>query len=45
MPFAVDVISDVICPWCYIGNAKITLGGAQPPEAFLEAFGRAGAQN
>lgn len=25
----------------FIVNGKITLGGAQPPEAFLEAFGRA----
>jgi predicted DsbA family dithiol-disulfide isomerase len=25
----------------FIINGKITLGGAQPPEAFLEAFGRA----
>jgi predicted DsbA family dithiol-disulfide isomerase len=25
----------------FIINAKITLGGAQPPEAFLEAFGKA----
>ena len=25
----------------FIVNDKITLGGAQPPEAFLEAFGRA----
>jgi predicted DsbA family dithiol-disulfide isomerase len=24
----------------FIINGKITLGGAQPPEAFLEAFGR-----
>jgi predicted DsbA family dithiol-disulfide isomerase len=27
-------------PFFIIGG-KITLGGAQPPEAFLEAFGRA----
>jgi len=26
----------------FIINGKITLGGAQPPEAFLEAFGKAG---
>jgi predicted DsbA family dithiol-disulfide isomerase len=26
----------------FIINGKITLGGAQPPEAFLEAFGQAG---
>jgi len=25
----------------FIINGTITLGGAQPPEAFLEAFGRA----
>lgn len=25
----------------FIVNSKITLGGAQPPEAFLEAFGKA----
>jgi predicted DsbA family dithiol-disulfide isomerase len=25
----------------FIINGKITLGGAQPPEAFLEAFGKA----
>jgi predicted DsbA family dithiol-disulfide isomerase len=25
----------------FIVNGKITLGGAQPPEAFLEAFGQA----
>jgi predicted DsbA family dithiol-disulfide isomerase len=25
----------------FVINGKITLGGAQPPEAFLEAFGRA----
>jgi predicted DsbA family dithiol-disulfide isomerase len=24
----------------FIVNDKITLGGAQPPEAFLDAFGR-----
>ena len=28
----------------FIVNGKITLGGAQPPEAFLEAFGQANAQ-
>jgi predicted DsbA family dithiol-disulfide isomerase len=25
----------------FIVNGKITLAGAQPPEAFLEAFGKA----
>ena len=28
---------------CFILNGKVTLSGAQPPDAFLEAFGRAGA--
>ncbi|MCA9157113.1 MAG: DsbA family protein [Planctomycetales bacterium] len=23
MNFAVDVISDVICPWCYIGKRRL----------------------
>ena len=28
----------------FIVNGKITLGGAQPPEAFLEAFGQVGSK-
>ena len=23
MPLTVDVISDVICPWCYIGKRRL----------------------
>ena len=46
MTLTIDVISDVICPWCYIGkrrleNGKVTLSGAQQPDAFLEAFNQA----
>ena len=41
MVLTVDVISDVICPWCFIVNGKVALSGAQELKAFLEAFERA----
>ena len=23
MPLAIDVVSDVVCPWCYIGKRRL----------------------
>jgi predicted DsbA family dithiol-disulfide isomerase len=31
MSLAVDVISDVICPWCYIGKRRLEKAGYSPP--------------
>ena len=30
-PFAIDVISDVVCPWCYIGQRRLGLALARLP--------------
>ncbi|HVG05697.1 MAG TPA: DsbA family oxidoreductase, partial [Burkholderiaceae bacterium] len=31
-PFSIDIVSDVVCPWCYIGKRKL--------EAALAQYGR-----
>ncbi len=50
MKLVVDVISDVICPWCYISKRRLEKAIAalhgqheievrwQAPETFLDAF-------
>jgi predicted DsbA family dithiol-disulfide isomerase len=32
-PVVIDVISDVICPWCYLGKYRLDKAIAQVPEA------------
>ena len=31
-PLAIDVISDVVCPWCYVGKRRLELATAQRPD-------------
>jgi predicted DsbA family dithiol-disulfide isomerase len=31
-PFQIDVISDVVCPWCYIGQRRLAAALAQLPD-------------
>src|ERR1051326_3175189 len=31
-PMRIDVVSDVICPWCYIGKRRLTSALRQRPE-------------
>jgi len=35
-PIAVDVISDVMCPWCYIGKRRLESALAQLPDIKVE---------
>ena len=32
----VDVVSDVVCPWCYIGKRRLEMATALTPEVALE---------
>jgi predicted DsbA family dithiol-disulfide isomerase len=34
-PFTIDVVSDVVCPWCYIGKRKLETALALPEAAAL----------
>lgn len=34
-PFTIDVVSDVVCPWCYIGKRKLEAALAMPEAAAL----------
>ena len=31
-PISVDVISDVVCPWCFIGKRRLARAMAQRPD-------------
>jgi predicted DsbA family dithiol-disulfide isomerase len=31
-PFAIDIVSDVVCPWCYIGKRNVEAALAQRPD-------------
>jgi predicted DsbA family dithiol-disulfide isomerase len=41
-PLQIDIVSDVVCPWCYIGKARIesalTLAGDVPVEVHWRPF-------
>lgn len=37
---ALDILSDPICPWCYIGKAKLDRALAQRPDHGLDIFWR-----
>ena len=32
----IDIISDVVCPWCYVGKKNLEAAMAQRPEASFE---------
>src|SRR4051794_33176236 len=36
IPLSVDVISDVVCPWCYIGKKRLETALAAVPEVAAE---------
>ena len=44
MSLAVDVISDVICPWCYIGKRRLEKAIAVPFFIINNAITLSGAQ-
>src|SRR5712691_1544058 len=35
-PVTIDVISDVVCPWCYIGKRRLEKALALKPEILVE---------
>src|SRR5262249_7821529 len=35
-PLAIDVVSDVVCPWCYIGKRRLERAIALKPEIAVE---------
>jgi predicted DsbA family dithiol-disulfide isomerase len=35
-PLSIDVVSDVVCPWCYIGKRRLEKALALRPDAFVE---------
>ncbi len=32
LPVAIDIVSDVVCPWCYLGRARLNKALAQIPQ-------------
>ena len=34
-PLTIDIVSDVVCPWCYIGKRKLEAALASPEAAGL----------
>lgn len=39
-PLRVDVVSDVVCPWCFIGKRRLEQALASLPEVHAEVFWR-----
>ena len=42
-PLRIDVVSDIVCPWCYIGTRRLeqaidSLGGAGSADAPVVAY-------
>ncbi len=36
----IDIVSDVVCPWCFIGKRRLAQALAQRPDAGIEIFWR-----
>jgi len=36
LPLPIDIVSDVVCPWCYIGKRLLELAVAQKPDIAVE---------
>ena len=34
-PLVIDVVSDVVCPWCYIGKRRLEAALAEVPELYV----------
>src|SRR5581483_6446771 len=37
-PLRIDVVSDVVCPWCFIGKRRLEKALAQTPEIPVEVY-------
>ncbi|HEY1637302.1 MAG TPA: DsbA family protein, partial [Rhizomicrobium sp.] len=39
-PLQIDIVSDVVCPWCYIGKRRIENALALAPDVPVEVHWR-----
>lgn len=37
-PFSIDIVSDVACPWCYVGKKKLELALQTVGDQILPRF-------
>ena len=35
-PLTIDIVSDVMCPWCYVGKRRLEAALSQVPDLELE---------
>ena len=39
-PIAIDIVSDVVCPWCYVGKKRLEAALRMLPEQSFAIFWR-----